>query len=46
MKREMTDGDEAQGMANAAELYEGRGKSGKKRGKRKAKRQSRRKGRR
>ena len=40
----MSDGDEAQGMENAAELFHGRGKSGRKHGKRKGKRHGRRKG--
>jgi hypothetical protein len=40
----MSDGDQVQGMENAAELFHGRGKSGKRKGKRHGKRHGRRKG--
>ena len=44
--KKMSDGDEAAGMENAAELFHGRGKSGRKKGKRGGKRKGKRKGRR
>jgi len=44
--KKMSDGDQVAGMEDAAELYHGRGKSGRKKGKRGGKRRGRRKGKR